>query len=395
MKNLALGDFKISVKTLQFLEPLLEKELITLGAKNIQIGKRIVHCTGDIEFLYRCNYQLRTALRVLVPIMSFNSRNSDDLYRSLKKFNWDDVLTVQSTFLIDSSVHSKEYKLPHFAALRMKDAIVDFFKDKYGNRPDIEKENPDVLFHLHIDEHKVTVSLDSSGFSLNKRGYRVLGGAAPLNEVLAAAMLQISEWNSSSDIYIPMCGGGTIAIEAAFIATHTPALFFNDSFAFKKWKGYDETVWKKVKQAALSKVVPIQSKIWAGDIDKKTLGIARQNIKNAGFQEIIELEESDFFLQTPASNSGVVVLNPPYGERIDPEQLEFFYKRIGDTLKKNWSGFDAWMITGSPEGLKSFGLKPSRKTPLMNGSIECRFCKYTLFKGSRAEHVIEKKKGQG
>lgn len=392
MKKLLEGDFKISVKTLQFLEPLVEAELKELGASEITQGKRIVHATVNLELLYKCNYQLRTALRVLVPILNFNSRNSEDLYRSLKKFQWDDILSVKSTFLIDSSVHSKEYKLPHFAALKMKDAIVDFFKDKYGDRPDIEKEEPDVLFHLHIDEHRVSVSLDSSGFSLNKRGYRVLGGAAPLNEVLASAMIKLSGWNGQSHLYVPMCGSGTLAIEAAFLASNTPALKFNDHFAFKKWKAYDESLWGKVKTDALEGVRPLNVHVEASDIDRKALSIAKQNLERAGLSKMIHLEESDFFLQTPETDDGMVILNPPYGERLDPEQITFFYKRVGDSLKKNWAGFQAWMITGSPEGLKSFGLKPSKKTPLMNGAIECRFCKYELFKGSRAEHVTQHQK---
>lgn len=395
MKRLEGEEFDISIKTLQFLEPVLEQELKELGAKHIEIGKRIVHTKGDLVFLYKCNLHLRTALRVLVPIIEFNSDSPDHLYTRLKKFPWETVLELSQTFAIDASVHSQHYNLPHFAALRAKDAMVDYFKEKFGERPNVDKDTPDVRFVLHIDENKVTLSLDSSGESLNRRGYRVNGGAAPLNEVLAAAMILKSEWKGNTPLYNPMCGSGTLAIEAAFIAQNKPSCWNREYFGFMTWKDFDVERWKLILQQAMEEFVELEFPIKISDIDPKALRAAKANISEAELEDYIEVDQQDFFEIKPEGEKGMIILNPPYGERMDPDQLDFLYKRIGDQFKHSWSGFTAWVISSNLKALKSIGLKPFRKINLMNGPLECKFQGYELFKGERASFVKERKEGLG
>lgn len=392
MRHLFSGEsFEISIKTLQHLEPLLSDELRALGADDIQVGKRIVHTKGDLRFLYRCNLELRTALRVLVPIMKFDARNPDELYKKCLNFNWEAVLDIDQTFVIDTSVHSEQYKLPHFAALRMKDAIADYFKKQHGRRPDVDTEDPDVRFLLHIDEQKVTISLDSSGESLNRRGYRVSGGGAPLNEVLAAAMVLLSKTDFSKKVYIPMVGSGTIAIEAAYIAQNKPALWNREHFGFMKWDNFEVDLWKQILEDCLAKFKDIPLSFHCSDVDRKALTLAARHFKEAEIQGEIDLQQKDFFELMPEGNEGTLLLNPPYGERMTPDQVDFFYKRIGDHLKKNWPGHTAWLISSNMKALKNVGLKPSRKFNLMNGPLECKFCSYELFKGDRAQFVKEVK----
>jgi putative N6-adenine-specific DNA methylase len=394
MKHLYNGDiFDISIKTLQHLEPLLSEELLAMGAQNIEQGKRIVHTKGDLKFLYRCNLELRTALRVLVPILKFDARSPDELYKKCLNYNWEGVLDIDQTFVIDTSVHSEQYKLPHFAALRMKDAIADFFKKGHGRRPDVNTEDPDVRFLLHIDEQKVTISLDSSGESLNRRGYRVSGGGAPLNEVLAAAMVMLAKVDFTKKLYIPMCGSGTIAIEAAYIAQNKPALWNREHFGFMKWENFELDLWKQVLEDCLTKFKDIPLKFHCSDVDRQAMTLAARHFKEAEIQAEVDLEQKDFFEMMPDSNQGTLILNPPYGERMTPDQVDFFYKRIGDHLKKNWPGHIGWIISSNLQALKNVGLKPNKRFSLMNGPLDCKFCSYELFRGDRAQFVKELKTG--
>jgi putative N6-adenine-specific DNA methylase len=393
MSRFSEGEFDISIKTLQHLEPLLEKELRDLGATHIEIGKRIVHTKGNLKFLYRCNLELRTALRVLVPIIDFRSRNPEDLYRRLLKFPWESVIEKDQTFAFDAAVNSRQYKLPHYAALKAKDALADYFMERSGERPSVDTENPDVRFLLHIDEENVTLSIDSSGESLNRRGYRVRGGEAPLNEVLAAAMVIHTGWKGETDLYNPMCGSATFAIEAAYVAQNMPACWNRDGFGFMTWRDFNENLWKEILKEAMEKFVEPTGVIYASDVEPRALGVAKLNIEEAGFDDYIVLEKKDFFEILPEGNPGVVVLNPPYGERMDPDQLDFLYKRIGDHFKKNWPGFKAWVISSNLQALKFIGLKTAAKKHLMNGPLECKFQAYELFRGERASFVKEKKQG--
>lgn len=393
MKRLSNGEFDISIKTLQYLEPILEQELRDLGATDITIGKRIVHTKGDLLFLYKCNLHLRTALRVLVPLIDFQSDSPDHLYNQFKKFPWDTVMNLDQTFAIDAAVHSQIYNLPHFAALRAKDALVDYFKDRYNERPNVDKDDPDVRFLLHIDENKVTLSLDSSGESLNRRGYRTSGAGAPLNEVLAAAMILMTGWKGESPFINPMCGSATLAIEAAFIATNKPSCWNRERFGFMTWKDFDVESWKEILRDAIAEFKPLQYPIHASDVDQKALRAAKANIIEAELRDEIILEQADFFELKKQDESGIIVVNPPYGERMDDQQTEFLYKRIGDQFKHQWSGYTAWLISSNMRALKNVGLRPYKKFNVMNGQLDCKFQGYELFRGERSEFVKTRKEG--
>jgi putative N6-adenine-specific DNA methylase len=392
MKLLQEGTFKVSVKTMQFLEPMLAAELKELGATDIELGKRIVHAKVNLEQLYRCNLELRTALRVLVPIIEFQSRNPEDLYKRVKKVEWDEIIGIDQTFAIDAAVNSPQYRLPHYAALKAKDAIADYFKEKVGRRPDVDKDRCDVRLHLHIDEHKATLSLDSSGESLNRRGYRENGAFAPLNEVLAAAMVKLSGWNGEGDLYIPMCGSGTLAIEAAMIADNVPACWNRSFFGFMNWMGFDQAMWKAIRAEALKNIKEASCRIFASDVDAKLIHIAEGNCEAAGMDKRIRFEREDFFVIKAAGETGTLIINPPYGERLEQEDIDFFYKRIGDHLKQNFSGHTAWVISSNIPALKNIGLKPAKRIDLLNGPLECKYVAIELFRGNRVEFV-QKKKG--
>ncbi|MFZ4786157.1 MAG: THUMP domain-containing class I SAM-dependent RNA methyltransferase [Flavobacteriales bacterium] len=387
MDDFLNGRFKVSIKTLQYLEPLLQQELTAIGASQIEAGKRVVHAQVNKEQLYRCNLELRTALRVLIPIAEFHSRGPEDLYKQLRKVDWANYLFLNHTFAIDASVHSPQYKLPHYAALKAKDAIVDYFNDEFGRRPSIDTERPDMRFHLHIDEHKVSFSLDSSGDSLNKRGYRRAGAMAPLNEVLAAAMVMLSEWDQNSDLYIPMCGSGTLAIEAAMMSLNIPAGWNRKQFGFMQWKNFDEKLWGQIRNDVSKNFKTTKPRIFASDVEMKAIKIAEINIKDAGLEKFIQLYQSDFFELKKQSESGTLIINPPYGERLDEEQVDFLYQRIGDHLKQNFAGHSAWIISSNIPALKKIGLKPSKRLDLLNGPLQCKFVRIDLFRGSRIDFI--------
>lgn len=379
-------DFAVS--TLPHLEELLSSEMRTLGFTDVSAGKRIVHGSGDTRLMYEANLKLRTALRIYVPLQHFNIRHSDELYKRAMQIEWSDYLNVDQTFAIEPNVHSIMFKHPHFASLRMKDAIADYFKAKHGHRPDVNPENPDVLFHLHIDEHRVTISLDSSGESLNRRGYRQRGAQAPINEVLAAAMILLSGWKGEEEFYDPMCGSGTLAIEAAMIAAGIPSQLNRKEFGFMKWKNFDHALWEDVVQEAMKLIHTPTHSVFASDADSRQLEAARLNIQQAGLSDYIDLNLADLFEIVPKSPKGILVMNPPYGERMqEQDDIALLYSRIGTHLKHNWGGHTAWLISSNMDALKSVGLKPGRKIELMNGPLICSFRRFDLFAGKRVDHV--------
>jgi putative N6-adenine-specific DNA methylase len=311
-------------------------------------------------------------------------RDADDLYRRALRFDWSDIIRPNQTFAIEPNVHSRFFRHPHFASLRLKDAIADQFRQRTGGRPDVQPENPDVLLHLHIDEHQVTISLDSSGDSLNRRGYRGSGALAPLNEVLAAAVVAHSGWIGQSALVEPMCGSGTLAIEAYLKATNTPSQRLWSSFGFMRWEGFSDELWQFVKDQADARTLPLAASIIALDAAPQAVRIATANAKYAGIPpEAISFRVADFFDFEKPGDSGMLLFNPPYGERIDPEQLELFYRKIGDTFKHNWSGWEAWVLSGNMEALKRLGLRPNRRIPLMNSTIECRLAHFNLYEGKK------------
>jgi len=383
--------FGISIKTLQNFEEILAEELREIGATDINIARRIVHCRGDLELVYKANYCLRTALRVLLPVAAFNIKKADDIYDKAKKIDWTEFLDVDQTFAIDPNVQSTLYQHGHYASLKLKDAIADVFTAKFQRRPNVDSESPDMLFHLHINEDSVSISLDSSGQSLNRRGYRMSGGVSPLNEVLAAGMVMSTGWDGSVDFYDPMCGSATLALEANMIAANIPAGYLRKEFGFMNWKNFEKPLWLEVKDQADSRIKKYEGNIYAIDNDPSQLRVAASNIKAADMQDDINLGLMDFFDLMPQSEKGMLLINPPYGERIEQQDINDLYKAIGDHLKKNWSGHTCWIISSNTSAVKSVGLKPSKKISLINGTFPCTLMRFDLYSGSHKEFVISKK----
>lgn len=377
--------FRITIKTLQNLEEVLAAEMRDIGANSIEIGRRVVHCEGDLALVYRCNLHLRTALRVLIPVLEFPIRQADDIHRQAMKFDWTTLLNLDQTFAIDPNVNSEFIKHSNYASVKLKDAIADTFNRQFGKRPNVDPERPDVLFHLHVDNHRVSISLDSSGESLNRRGYRSRGAQAPLNEVLAAGMIMLTGWRGASHFYDPMCGSGTLAIEANMIARNMPPQSLRNEFGFMYWKSFDKGLWQNVKREAMLRMVEPTHRIFASDADKLQLQVAQENIDNAGFADDIMVSQRDFMELHPISGEGVIVMNPPYGERMNEANIIPLYKAIGDHLKHSCTGHSAWIISSDENALKRVGLKPSRKIALINGTFDCRFYRFDLFAGKRNE----------
>lgn len=375
-------NLQIQIKTFFGLEPVLAEEIKKLGGKNVEIKTRAVNCEGDLGFLYKINYSARTAVKILVPIYEFKAFNEHKFYDKLLKFNWDEFMDVNQSFAIDATVHSERFTHSQFMTLKMKDAIVDFFRTKYKQRPNVEPKNPDIKFNLHIDRDFVTVSLDSSGDPLFKRGYRKEQGEAPINEVLASGMLQIAGWDGKGNFLDPMCGSGTILIEAAMIAMELPAQIFRKKFAFQNWKNYDEELFQKIKEFRINRIKEFEGKIVGYDIDARMLNAAKINIEAAEMEDVIEVKKQNFFESKKELFPLLMVFNPPYDERISIK-FDEFYKKIGDTFKTSYPNTLAWLISSDLEAVKKIGLRPSRKVKLYNGKLETRFLQYEMYEGSK------------
>ena len=376
-------NFKMVAKTLFGFEELLQKELTQLGAQNVKVGTRVVTFYGDKGFMYKANLALRTALKVLKPINEFKAFNDKSLYDGIQRIDWSKYLSEHQTFVIETTLHSDHFNHSQFVALKSKDAIVDQFRDKTGTRPDIDKDFPDVKIHVHVDRDLVTVSLDTSGESLHRRGYKTATNIAPINEVLAAGMLLLSGWDGTSHFIDPMCGSGTILAEAAMIACNIPANINRKEFAFEKWSDWDSELFDTILESLLKKTRDFHYTITGYDKAPSAVMKAKDNIKNANLDEFVKIREANFF-ETEKQTEGPLhmVFNPPYGERLNIE-MERFYREIGDTLKNNYSNTNAWFITANLEALKFVGLRPSRKIKLFNGKLEARFVKYEMYAGSK------------
>ncbi|MBD3905282.1 class I SAM-dependent RNA methyltransferase [Chryseobacterium sp. Ch-15] len=383
-------NLKIQIKTFFGLEPILAEEVKKLGGRNVELKNRAVNCEGDLGFLYKINYSARTALKILVPIDEFKAYNETKFYEKLFKFEWDDFMSVDQTFAIDSTVNSERFSHSQFMTFKMKDAIVDFFQNRYGKRPSIETRSPDIKFHLHIDRELVTISLDSSGDALFKRGYRREQGEAPINEVLASGMLQLAGWDGKGNFLDPMCGSGTLLIEAAMIAMDLPAQIFRKRFGFQNWKNYDETLFNKIKEFRIERVKEFHGKIVGYDIDGRMLDAADANIASAEMEDVIEVRRQDFFESKKDLFPLLMVFNPPYDERISINDDDF-YKKIGDTFKTNYPNTLAWLISSDLDAPKKIGLRPSRKIKLFNGKLETRFLQYEMYEGTKKLHKLENK----
>ena len=377
-------EFKLIAKTFMGLEPVLAQELIQLGANNVETGRRMVSFTGDKEMMYRANFQLHTAIRILKPIHTFKARSAEEVYDEIQKIEWSNYLDNKKTFSVDSVVYSEEFRNSRFVTYKVKDAIVDWFREKTGTRPNISVSNPDIRLNIHIAEDDATLSLDSSGESLHRRGYRQESVEAPLNEVLAAGMILMTGWKGDTDFIDPMCGSGTIAIEAALIARNISPGVFRKEFAFEKWADFDQELFDTIYNDD-SKEKEFTHHIYGYDIDMKAVNTARINVKAAGLSKEVTIEQADFKdFQTPTEKS-IMVTNPPYGERISTPNLLATYKMIGEQLKHTFAGNDAWILSYREECFEQIGLKPSIKIPVFNGSLECEFRKYALFDGRMKE----------
>ena len=372
--------FEIIAKTFMGLEPVLAKELAQLGANDVQIGRRMVSFKGDKELLYRANFQLHTAIRILKPIKHFRALSADDVYEGVKDIDWSEHIALDKTFSVDSVVFSEEFRHSKFVAYKVKDAIVDQFRERTGKRPNISITNPDIRLHIHIAEDQCTLCLDSSGESLHRRGYRQESVEAPLNEVLAAGMIMMTGWQGETDFIDPMCGSGTLLIEAALIARNMAPGLFRKEFAFEKWPDFDADLFDKIYNDD-SQEREFNHHIYGYDVDIKAVNTARLNAKAAGLTSDITVTEQDFKNFTKPQNKSIIVTNPPYGERISTPDLLGTYKMIGERLKHEFTGNDAWILSYREECFDQIGLKPSLKIPVYNGSLECEFRKYQMFDG--------------
>lgn len=381
-------DLQLAIPTLAGLEEVLQQELTALGATNVETGRRVVTCSGDQQLVYRANLELRTALRVLINIDNFTVEHEQALYDRLRATNWRKFLLPEGSLYVDVVDPSRFFRNAHFIAQLTKDAVVDQFRAKYDTRPSVARQGADLRIHLLISGRgEVTLSVDTSGEGLHRRGYRRRTGEAPINEVLAAGMLKLADYDGSVPLVDPMCGSGTIVAEAAMIATNTaPGLLRN--FGFERWPDFDAAEWGTIRQAALDRRTPPPQPIVGADIDGVAVAISRATLERANMLTHVELHESPF-AQLPAPPTvagepgGLLVFNPPYELRMETGDIETFYSEIGDTLKSNWPGYTAWLISANATAVKRVGLRTSRKIPLMNGPVEVRYCRYDLYRGSR------------
>lgn len=372
----------MQAKTFYGLEDVLVQELKQLGASQIVKKNRAVEFLGDLGFLYKVNYSLRTALKILVPIHHFKAKNETIFEKEINKIPWENYFFNSQSFAIDATVYSDYFKHSQYIMLKMKDGIVDRFRKKFGKRPDIERYNPDIKFHLHISNQEVTISLDSSGDPLFKRGYRKSHFEAPINEVLAAGLLNLAGWDGKGNFLDPMCGSGTLLVEAAMIALNMPPQLHRKQFGFMNWKNFDLELFNKIKDTRINRIKDFSGKIIGYDISDKALVSAKNNIEAADLSEFIELKNQDFFTSQKELFPLLVVFNPPYDERLSIT-TDHFYKNIGDTLKNNYKNTLAWFITSDLEAYKKIGLRPSRKIKIYNGKLECRFFQYDIYEGSK------------
>ncbi|MCK9179418.1 MAG: RNA methyltransferase [Bacteroidales bacterium] len=373
--------FPMIAKTFQGLEEVLAKELTQIGASSIELGRRMVSFSGDKETLYRANFCLRTAIRVLIPIHEFTAENPDQVYNEIKAMDWSQYLNTRKSFAIDSVVFSEKFRHSKFVAYRVKDAIVDHFREREGKRPSVRINNPDLSLNIHIADTTCTLSLDSSGESLHRRGYRQEATIAPLNEILAAGIILLTGWKGDCDFIDPMCGSGTFPIEAALIARNISPGIFRKQFAFEKWADFDQDLFDSIYNDD-SQERDFNHKIYAYDIDPKAVEIAIQNAKMAGAIKDIEFKTQSFQHFEQPEQKSILITNPPYGERIAPRDLEGLYNMIGERLKHAFTGGEAWVLSYKEECFDSIGLKPSGRMKLFNGPLECELRKYEIFDGS-------------
>ena len=386
------NNFKIVAKTFYGMEEVLAKELLDLGAQNIEVGNRIVSFIGDKGFIYKANLCLHTALKILKPIYEFKANSNEDLYNELYKYQWSDYMNESSTFVFDSVLSGNIFTHSLFVSQKAKDALVDKFRDENMTRPNVVLKHPDFRFNLNINNNVCSLLLDSSGESLHKRGYRTSTNIAPINEVLAAGIIKLSGWDKSIDFIDPMCGSGTFLIEAAMMASNIPANINRDEFAFEKWPDWDLDLYELIQNSQLKKVKEPSLRIYGYDKSPSAIQKAKENINQASLSDFISVEQNSFFDTTKLSNDKLhLVTNPPYGERLKGDIKEL-YKNIGDTLKSEYSNTNAWFITSNLDAMKYVGLRPSRKIKLFNGKLESRLLYFPIYPGTKKIHKLNKPK---
>ena len=373
-------EFELIAKTFMGLEQVLAQELTQLGANNVQIGRRVVTFTGNKEIMYRANFQLHTAIRILKPIAHFKAKSADDMYNEVSKIDWSLYIEKGKTFSVDSVVYSDEFTNSRFVTYKVKDAIVDQFRERTGTRPNISVTNPDIRLNIHVAEFDATLSLDSSGESLHRRGYRQESVEAPLNEVLAACMILMTGWKGETDFIDPMCGSGTLPIEAALIARNISPGVFRKEFAFEKWPDFDKDLFDEIYNDE-SQEREFEHHIYGYDVDMKCVNTAKLNVTAAGLSKDITIAHQDFKDFKQPEEKSIIIMNPPYGERISTPNLLGTYKMIGERLKHNFMDNEAWILSYREECFRQIGLKPSIKIPLYNGSLECEYRRYQMFDG--------------
>lgn len=380
------SNLTLIAKTITGLEPVLAEELLKIGGRDMVQLHRAVKFSGDKGTIYKANLNLHTALRILVPIYQFTVKDEQDLYRKIHDIPWEDYMGEDDSLAIDTVLSTKLFNHSQYISQKTKDAIVDRFRERTGKRPDVDLKNPVLRINIHIHDITCDVSLDSSGESLHKRGYREKTNLAPMNEVLAAGLVKLTGWDGKTPLIDPMCGSGTILIEAALIAARIPPGYYRESFGFMRWKRFlpfEENLWQTIFDTSVSKIETSQITILGGDISPNVMRKAKENIKRARVEDMVSVHAGDLTSFDPPSTHGVVIINPPYGERMDRDDLVALYQSIGDTFKKKFSGYDCWLITSNKEALKHIGLRTSRKIPVFNGPLECRFVKYEMYSGTR------------
>jgi putative N6-adenine-specific DNA methylase len=375
-------------KTLFGLENVLAGELRDLGATEITVYNRAVGFSGGKQLLYRANYHLRTALKILVPLNETDISNEQELYDFIRSINWGRYLGVNDTLAIEVAMKTDLFKHTQYIAQKIKDAIVDQFRDKFGSRPSVDLERPTLRINAYISNKTIKLSRDSSGESLHRRGYRIMQGPAPMSEVLAAGLIKLSGWDGKIPMVDFMCGSGTIPIEAAMISLHIPPGDLRADYGFQRWSDYDPKLFNDLVNEKRSAVEEKGTRIFASDINADVVRLAQRHAQNAGVLKHIKFSTCHFNDYTPPPSPGMVIINPPYGERIEQQDLNGLYKQIGDKLKKSYPGFEAWIISANAAAVKNVGLRPSPKIPVYNGQLECRFNRYSLYEGSRKDRNL-------
>ena len=383
MANYMNEPFKMVAKTMFGLEEVLSRELESIGATNIVPLRRAVSFEGDMQTLYKANYCLRTALCILKPIETFKAASTDELYDKIFRIKWEKIINPDGTLYIDSSIYSDFFTHSLYASQKAKDAICDRLRKMFNCRPTVVKEDADIRLNIHIYEDNVTLSLDSSGESLFKRGYRTEVGEAPMNEVLASGLIQLSDWKKDCNFYDPMCGSGTLLIEAAMYACNIPPQYYRKSFAFQKWGSFSNPVFRRIRQEADAQICDFDYQICGSDISKRAINSANANIRNASLHKDISVECKPISESSLPEGKTLIMTNPPYGERLEVEDIIDLYEEMGNVFKARYESNEAWVISSDLFALKKIGLKPSKKIPIYNGKLECNFCKFELYHGSK------------